>query len=157
MDPEQPTESRAIDRRTLLKGGLAAGGLLVGGLTIRALADPGERPAPAPAPVTRGARERRPNILVILVDQMRFPQWLGASALGPALPPNLQRLRSGAVAFARHYTVSNDCTPSRAALADGAVHAPDGLHDHGRQHARPGLPDVGDDAPRARLQHALVG
>jgi arylsulfatase A-like enzyme len=143
VDPEQPTESRAVDRRTLLKGGLAAGGLLVGGLAIRALADPGEQPAPAPAPVTRGASERRPNILVILVDQMRFPQWLGASALGPALPPNLQRLRSGAVSFARHYSVSNDCTPSRAALVTGLYTHQTGCMITGGSTLDPGFPTWG--------------
>ena len=36
------------------------------------------------------------------------------------------------------------------------AHPPDGLHDHRRQHARPGLPDLGDDAARARLRHLLV-
>ncbi len=35
--------------------------------------------------------------------------------------------------------------------ADRPVHAPDGLHDHRRQHPGPGLPDLGDDAARARL------
>ncbi len=143
MEPEQPSHSGAIDRRTLLKGGLAAGGLLVGGATIRALADPGEKPAPAPAPVARAAHDRRPNILVIIVDQMRFPQWLGASALGPELPPNLQRLRSGAVSFARHYTVSNDCTPARAALVTGLYTHQTGCMITGGSTLDPGFPTWG--------------
>ena len=143
MEPQQPPESPAVDRRTLIKGGLAAGGLLVGGLTIRALADPSEKPAAPPRPLPRAANERRPNILVILVDQMRFPQWLGASALGPALPPNLQRLRAGAVSFARHYTVSNDCSPSRAALVTGLYTHQTGCMITGGSTLDPGFPTWG--------------
>ena len=57
-----------------------------------------------------------------MVDQMRYPQWLSPSPAAQ-LPPNIQALRSGAVSFAGHYTASNDCTPSRAALVTG-------LHTH---------------------------
>ena len=143
MAPREPPENNAIDRRTLLKGGLAAGGLLVGGLAIRAVADPSEKPATAPRPITRSGNERRPNILVILVDQMRFPQWLGASALGPELPPNLQRLRTGAVSFARHYTASNDCTASRAALVTGLYTHQTGCMITGGSTLDPGFPTWG--------------
>jgi arylsulfatase A-like enzyme len=88
---------------------LAAGGAVAAGLlTPRAL-----RGAPAlAAPVTP------PNILVIMVDQLRTPQWFQtASSVG--YMPNLARLRSGAVSFARHYTAANDCTPARGALVTG--------------------------------------
>jgi len=117
---------RRVTRRTLVKGGLIAGGALAGaGLAIRAAGGAGERSATVPGRVVSSAssasapKQAKPNILVILVDQLRFPQWLSPTALGPGLPPNLARLRNGAVTFARHYTVSNDCTPSRAALLTG--------------------------------------
>ena len=91
-----------------------------------------------------------------MVDQLRLPQWFGAGpgGPGPAAEPaapapggglvraplhGLQRLHAGAVG-----------------AADRPVHPPDRLHDHRRQHARPGLSDVGIDAARTRLRHALV-
>ena len=127
MESIDPKQHRRVDRRTFLKGGLAAGGILAGGLAIRAVADTGDPtpPQPAPAPTRQVARPsqsapaRRPNILVIVVDQLRFPQWFSTAPAGLALPGNLQRLREGAVSFTRHYTASNDCTPSRSALLTG--------------------------------------
>ncbi len=65
------------------------------------------------------ARSGAPNILVILVDQLRFPQWFSPASRGPGLPPNLARLRRGAVSFEGHYTAANDCTPARSTLLTG--------------------------------------
>lgn len=62
---------------------------------------------------------QRPNILVILVDQMRYPQWFPSTRKLSELLPSLARLRQGAVSFARHYTAANACTPSRACLLTG--------------------------------------
>ncbi len=56
---------------------------------------------------------------MIVVDQLRFPQWLSPDPGGLGLPPNLQALREGAVSFARHYTASNDCSPARSTLLTG--------------------------------------
>ncbi len=125
MDNIDPREDRRLDRRTLLKGGLAAGGLLGAGLAIGALADSDntakrKESATAAAPAASlSAGGGRPNILVIVVDQLRFPQWFSPAAPGVGLPPNLRRLSEGAVSFARHYTASNDCTPSRSTLLTG--------------------------------------
>ncbi len=91
-----------------------------------------------------------------MVDQLRFPQWFSPDPVELGLPPNLQRLSREAVSFARHYTVSNDCSPGARRDAHRALHAPDRLHDHRRQHARPRLSHVGHDAARARLPHALA-
>ncbi len=156
--------NRRIDRRTVIKRGLVAGGLLAGaGAIARELTDDGDRdsptpasPAPAVARTAPSARSSKPNILVIVVDQLRFPQWFSPDPAGLGLPPNLQQLRQGAVSFVRHYTASNDCSPARAAMLTGPLHAPDRLHDHRRQHARSRLPHLGDDAARARLPHALA-
>jgi len=61
---------------------------------------------------------RQPNILVIMVDQLRLPRWSGGGPLG-RLPPHITQLAQSGVRFARHYTASNDCTPARAALVTG--------------------------------------
>ncbi|WP_396916529.1 sulfatase-like hydrolase/transferase, partial [Mycolicibacterium sp.] len=62
---------------------------------------------------------RRPNILVILVDQMRAPQWFPSMRqLGPLLP-RLTGLQQRSVSFTSHYSASNMCTPSRGVLTTG--------------------------------------
>jgi arylsulfatase A-like enzyme len=148
MDSEQ---HRRVDRRTFLKGGLIAGGVAAGaGLGIRALADGGgdarSTPAVAPLQGATGKRHRpsaRPNILVIMVDQLRFPQWFSATPMGMELPPNLRRLREGAVSFSRHYTASNDCTPARAAMLTGLYTHQTGCMITGGSTLDPGFPTWG--------------
>src|SRR5215831_3239816 len=132
--PDDQRSRRLLDRRTLLKGGLLAGGALAGGGA--ALADLISRPAGLSGSaraarartstsvkrsgaqdaatarrggVNSGVRRRPPNILVVMVDQLRSPQWFSASAPALAAMPNLARLRKGAVSFASHYTAANDC------------------------------------------------
>ena len=123
----QGAGGQGIDRRTFVKGGLIAGGtVLGGGLVVSRLADASDdsdaRPVPAATQSAHrpaDASPQRPNILVIMVDQLRSPQWIGPEPGEPSLPPNLQRLSESAVSFAHHYTASNDCTPARAALLTG--------------------------------------
>lgn len=100
-------------------------------------------PAPQPAGRPAPASPARPNILVIVVDQLRFPQWVGPGVGGPGLPPNLQRLRRGAVSFARHYTASNDCTPARATLLTGLYTHQTGCMITGGSTLDPGFPTWG--------------
>lgn len=157
---------RMIDRRTLLKGGLLAGGALAGGGA--ALADlisksdvpraaevashsqrrhgaaraPGQDTAGPKAPGS-GERHNPPNILVIMVDQLRTPQWFSAAPAAAALTPNLARLRNGAVSFASHYTAANDCTPARAALLTGLHTHQTGCMITGGSTLDPGFPTWG--------------
>ncbi|MFZ1926392.1 MAG: sulfatase-like hydrolase/transferase, partial [Solirubrobacteraceae bacterium] len=152
MKPDKKT-----DRRTFLKTGLIAGGVIAGaGLGIKAVADatsdPDTEPLPPPAsPKPSAVRVappastvKRPNILVIMVDQLRFPQWFGPiPGGGVSLPPNLQRLRQGAVSFGRHYTVSNDCTPSRSAMLTGLYTHQTGCMITGGSTLDPGFPTWG--------------
>ena len=120
--------------------------------------DRGPRPMHPTCPRRAAGRARsaQPNILVIVVDQLRFPQWLSAGPLGGGLPPNIAALAEGGVSFVRHYTASNDCAPARSTLLTGLLQPPDRLHDHRRQHARPRISDVGHDAARTRLPHLVV-
>jgi arylsulfatase A-like enzyme len=152
MEPMDPEQDKRVDRRTFLKSGLIAGGLLAGtGLAIADLADDaggsGSRPSTSsPRRVQRAAptgHDARPNILVIVVDQMRFPQWFSAAPVGVGLPPNLSRLSAGAVSFARHYTASNDCTPARAALLTGLYTHQTGCMITGGSTLDPGFPTWG--------------
>lgn len=110
--------TRRFDRRALLRAGATLAG--VGFTAGRA---PSSRAAGhARAGHTTTGAAVPPNILVIVVDQMRAPRWFGVAGSADGLPANLARLRQGAVTFARHYTASNDCTPARAALLTG-LHA----------------------------------
>jgi arylsulfatase A-like enzyme len=109
--------NRRVDRRTLLKGAVVAGGVLTGGGALGGLLVGRDR---SPAKASGSSRGRRsPNILVLVVDQLRAPQRFEIGALAAGLMPNLTRLRRGAVSFDRHYTAANDCTPSRGALVTG--------------------------------------
>ncbi|MGO9487459.1 MAG: sulfatase-like hydrolase/transferase [Solirubrobacteraceae bacterium] len=143
------SQDKRVDRRTFLKRGAIAGGALAGaGIGIKALgAADGDTPGPPTQAPGRPARTlpavRRPNILVIVVDQLRSPQWFGATPMGVALPPNLRRLREGAVSFGRHYTASNDCTPSRAAMVTGLYTHQTGCMITGGSTLDPGFPTYG--------------
>ncbi|HEY4810270.1 MAG TPA: sulfatase-like hydrolase/transferase, partial [Solirubrobacteraceae bacterium] len=151
MDSIDPPEHKRVDRRTFLKGSIAAGVLAGTGLAIEAVADPGGHSspprkapaAPAPAPAPPSAASGKPNILVIVVDQLRFPQWFSPDPSGIGLPPNLQRLRQGAVSFGRHYTASNDCTPARATLLTGLYTHQTGCMITGGSTLDPGFPTWG--------------
>jgi arylsulfatase A-like enzyme len=92
--------------------GAAAGGALLGSpAALGALSrTTPARPAAASSP---------PNILVIIVDQMRYPRWFAPPGSSDGWAPNIARIRNGGVSFGRHYTASNDCSPARAALVSG--------------------------------------
>jgi hypothetical protein len=107
------------DRRTFIKQGLiAAGGLALGAAGgTSAAARLGHAPQHAAHRRAKHARAAPPNILVILVDQLRTPVWMPLGASPATLMPNLAALRNGAVNFERHYTAANDCSPSRGTLS----------------------------------------
>ncbi len=158
-----------IDRRTFLKGGLVAGGTLLGGSAMAAVAKEVAQPAAPPTPhphryVRRQppptasvpeqglgptpnrvapAQLEQPNILVIMVDQLRTPQWFTASPALARMLPNLSRLRREGVSFERHYTASNDCTPARSTLLTGLYTHQTGCMITGGSTLDPGFPTWG--------------
>jgi arylsulfatase A-like enzyme len=100
-----------ISRRAALRG--------IGGTGL-ALAGASKLPAPtSAAPATSGQDLDQPNILVIIVDEMRDWQWFPEQATLDAHFPAMARLQDGAVRFGRHYTASNMCSPSRGSLLTG--------------------------------------
>lgn len=155
---------RRIDRRTFLKGGLLASGLLAGGGVAIAELSKGEKPpthTPGPAhrhtPAERAGSSaagelaqappptapRGPNILVVVVDQLRTPVWFTASPAIARLLPNISRLRREGVSFERHYTASNDCSPARSALVTGLYTHQTGCMITGGSTLAPGFPTWG--------------
>ncbi len=142
-----PPSHNGIDRRTFIRRGLVAGGALaLGGAGVAELLDPDRSPAPRiKSPLVRSAarQEQAPNILVVMVDQLRAPQWLPRGATLETLLPNIARLRASSVSFARHYTAANDCTPARGALLTGLYPHQTGCLITGRSTLDPGFPTYG--------------
>ena len=135
-----------MNRRTFLKRGAVLGGAALGaGVGIRALSSASGAKDPDGAGAATAVRRHssRPNILVIVVDQLRFPQWFGPAGLAATLPPNIARLRERGVSFARHYTASNDCSPSRAAMLTGLYTHQTGCLITGGSTLDPGFPTWG--------------
>jgi arylsulfatase A-like enzyme len=108
-----------MDRRTFLKntaatgGAVAAAGLL--GNQSKALESLADRPHRGP----------RPNILFILVDELRywrvFPKGINnvGEFLQEFMPNTYQSLWVPGVKFAGHYTAGTACTPARGTLITG--------------------------------------
>lgn len=100
----------AISRRGFLSTGAAA--------TAAASAT-----AAANIPAARAdTNPDKPNILVVIVDEMRAPMWFPNQQALDTILPNIARIRRGAVSFEQHYTAANDCTASRGVLVTG-LHA----------------------------------
>ncbi|WP_159711775.1 sulfatase-like hydrolase/transferase, partial [Geminicoccus flavidas] len=103
-----------MKRRDVVKTSAAAG-LMVGLSSL-----------PADAAAGHGHHFRRPpNILFVLVDQLRFPKVFpegvqDAGQFFARFMPNLhRRLWSGGVKFSRHFSAACACTPSRGVLISG--------------------------------------
>lgn len=113
------TESSSeISRRRFLRdAGLAAGALTLGaGL----LADEAEAQAPPFTP--RGRLTRRPNFLIIMVDEKRVPMAYESAALRTWRRRNLrteEAIRDHALEFSNHYAMATACSPSRASIWTG--------------------------------------
>ena len=103
----------SITRRTVLTGAAAATGAAALGFGGYELL---RKPGPSESATAGG---NKPNILVIIVDQMRAPQWFPEPAKLAAPLPNIGRLQRSSVSFDSHYTASNMCTPSRGVMTTG--------------------------------------
>lgn len=104
----------AINRRRVLTGTAAAAGATALGFGGYELLR-----KPRPNGDARAGSGERPNILVIVVDQMRAPQWFPDPQQLGGLLPRLDGLRKQSVSFTAHYSASNMCTPSRGVLTTG--------------------------------------
>jgi arylsulfatase len=103
------------DRRTLLLGGTA---IVAATLTSEALAQ-AQKAAPAAAPATTSASDRKPNILVIFGDDIGVPQ-ISAYTMGLMgyRTPNIDRIANEGAIFTDAYG-QQSCTAGRASFILG--------------------------------------
>ncbi|MHA6325786.1 choline-sulfatase [Roseivivax sp. CAU 1753] len=97
----------------------------------------------------------RPNILVVMVDQLTgtlFPD-------GPSAwlhTPNLRALADRSTRFANAYTASPLCAPGRAAFMSGALPSETGVYDNAAEFAS-SIPTYAHHLRRAGYQTCLAG
>jgi arylsulfatase A-like enzyme len=75
---------------------------------------------------------KNPNILVIMVDQMRVPMWLSPSlsaSLATTLPNIIGRLGNNSYNFSQFFVNATNCTPSRACIMTGLYTPQTGMYD----------------------------
>ncbi|GAA4487719.1 sulfatase-like hydrolase/transferase [Rhodococcus olei] len=119
-EPTAHLRGPRIDRRAFLTGAAAvAGGVTVMCTLFDRRADAAEAPLTPP----RGGYVQ-PNIVFIVVDEMRFPQVFPAGVTTPdeflrRFMPNLHGLWAHGVKFGQHYTAGVACSPGRACFATG--------------------------------------
>lgn len=110
-----------LSRRRFLQGGLAAAATAALALPLGSGEAATAQPEPHEAPPER-PKGRRPNFLIILCDEMRFPPVYESEATKEFREKYLDTqnlLRENGVEFTRHYTASAACVPSRACLVTG--------------------------------------
>ena len=90
----------------------------------------------------------KPNVMFIVVDQMRADCVHGALADHVQLP-NIQALRKEAVTFTNHFGVTSPCGPARASLLTG-------LYAMNHRSVRNGVP-LASDIPNVALQARQAG
>lgn len=125
-----------LDRRTFLEklGACAVGGAALSrvlGSRADAQSGSGEDNNLGALPDTRAWSAppvlTRPNILVIMVDQMRWPQWLSTKQLNvldkQVLPNIFGKIRDNSYIFEQYYTAATVCTAARGTLLTG-LYAP---------------------------------
>jgi choline-sulfatase len=114
-------DGKTLSRRRFLQGGLAAAATAAFAIPHdrgeAATAEPNPRAAP---PVPPGGK--RPNFLIILCDEMRFPPVYESDYTKQYRRDHLDfqnTLLANGLDFQRHYVASAACVPSRASILTG--------------------------------------
>ncbi len=84
-------------------------------------ADSGRGSCGAPATYVSKSYEQ-PDILLIMVDQMRAPRWLTSdqqTTVDGSITPNIYNLQQQSYVFPNYFVAATNCTPSRAAILTG--------------------------------------
>jgi len=110
-------------------------------LTLSAIAALVSAACSAPPAATRGASNRPPNIVFVLVDDMRWDEF-GAAGHPFVETPNMNRLAREGARFLNAFATTPLCSPSRASFLTGLYPRTHGIVDNtARQsHALPTFP-----------------
>jgi len=111
MREDSLLSSKRVDRRTVLKGGLAMGAMM---LTDAASAVQGTKSSSDAVDTTEPL-----NILMIVVDQERGWYWLPDTLPFEEYMPARAWLRSQGVYFKNYHVHTNPCSPSRSTILTG--------------------------------------
>ena len=87
-----------------------------------------------------GMTPTRPNIIVFLIDELRYDEVDRRTRQAFVRLPNIDRLAEGGISFSRFYAASTICSPNRASLLTGQY---------------PVMHGVVDNTDRSRLSHFL--
>ncbi|OKH28311.1 hypothetical protein NIES2101_43645 [Calothrix sp. HK-06] len=99
-----------MKRRTFLSAtGLTGAALLGSQLLVKSNA----------SAITQTSAYKKPNILVIVVDQLRAPKWFPAQGTLDSYLPAMAKLRKSSVSFTQYYTAATACTAARGTLVTG--------------------------------------
>ena len=110
-----------MDRRSFVKG---AASVSTGSVALGSGVFDGGRANAQGVQADAAVQGARPNILVIKVDQLRFPTVFPSGIRTPGeflkqFMPNLHQLWRNGVKFAGHYTAACACTPARGTIISG--------------------------------------
>lgn len=133
-----------MDRRGFLAGTAAAAGALTG---LGLFADRMDGVFGRRGQAWASESYAQPNIVFIVVDEMRLPQVYPAGITTrdqflAAFMPNLHELWSHGVKFEGHYTSGTACSPARASFVTGLY-----PHQHWLLQTRKGAAGLGPNAP----------
>ena len=118
MNTEEPTNG--LSRRTMLQ--LLGAGVGAAALTGVAANQASAAESPLLPFTPRGRITRRPNFLVIVVDEMRYAPIYESAELQAWRKTNLRNINSisqNALTFENHHIMSAACAPSRASIFTG--------------------------------------
>ena len=138
----RPGRGRKVTRRKLLQAGGA-------GVAAAAL------PALGAAPAKPKAPGKRPNVLLILCDQLGLDA-IGAHGFADARTPNLDRLVRGGTTFLESHSTNPVCSPARSSIMTGCMPVETGVITNGRPiHAS--RPNVGQWLRRSGYETLYCG
>lgn len=103
------------------------------------------------------AAPSRPNIVVIVVDDMRFDEY-GAGGHPYLVTPHIDALAAGGATFSNAYHTTPLCSPNRACILTGQYASRHGIVDNtSRSYASHGLRTFARELQRAGYETAHVG
>jgi arylsulfatase A-like enzyme len=111
--------------------------------------------AAAPAFLSAQSRANRPNILVIVVDDLGCSD-LGYLGAGDLKTPHLDALASNAAVLSNWYSNAPVCAPARASILSGRFPARAGVPTNGGE-LIPGIPTLGSTFKTAGYRTAAIG